>query len=56
METNDRTESSVSDDSQSVLRQTSPPRGNGWTEDGLTPEYLQKIFSMPLLERERELE
>ncbi len=56
MEPSDRFESTASDGKKS-LRQRNPPRGNAMpVADGLPPEYLQKIFSMPLLEREAERE
>ncbi len=54
MEANDRLESSA-DSGNSRLRQRNPSRGKATSvENDVSPEYMRKVFSMPLLEREAE--
>jgi len=48
MEANDRFESTASDGEKSLLRKATP------VEEEVSPDYMQKVFSMPLLEREVE--
>ncbi len=56
MEPSDRFKRTASDGKKS-LRQRNPARRKATPiADGLPPEYLQKIFSMPLLKREAERE
>ena len=57
MEASDKFEGTASHGKKSFLRQRNPPRGKATPiEDGPPPEYMQKMFSTPLLEREADTE
>ena len=57
MEASSRSESTASNRKQSSPRRRSPTRGKATPiEDELPREYMQKVFAMPLLQRELERE